>query len=794
MAHYELNLRDYSRIIRKRKSIIIFSTIMLGIMSYFFATTMKPVPLFKATTSVKVESTSTVTGLFIEAVTWSDYDALETQSAIITSVPVIEQVAKEIGLIDKGVSSEEVRNNPKLLRIVLNLKGKISTLVEEDTYIINISAVSDDPSFSQLLANTTAYIFQQTNISRNNKRNLDAKIFIEKRLREVGNKLKEAQEKLKALKQEKRFVTIETYSSETVRKLEESERKHKYAKKNLEDIDLLIQHLNAQRSLPKESVKGLYEKDINPIFLTLNNKLTDLQTKRDILLLDYTKNHPEVQRIDIEIDNTTDNMLKKLMAEKEKIREIEATTSEEMREQITVYRSLPEISFILTEIESDIESNQRLYTELELKHQEVLIKEAENMQEISIVSPALEPHNPINPPTTLVKTIVGSIIGFIFGVVMAFVRETLDTSIGTIDEVEGFLSIPVLGIIPYMGIEELKSTLSKMKNIKQPEDVLNMNARLVSHFAPKSTMAESYRALRTGLEFIINEQHLKSITFTSSNMGEGKSTVTCNFAMMAAQIGKKVLLIDGDLRKPTVNKIFGIKREPGLSDIILGNYHWNEVIKTDTDIMMGEMGMEDITTVSPGINNLNIITAGLSAPNTAEILNSAKMSEIISQMQEAYDLVVFDCSPVLPSTDAVILSAKVDAVVMVYQVGKIARGALRRAKSQIDNAKVDVIGIVLNCLKAEISGDYGQHAHYGYTYSYGEETSKEPWYTRWIKIPNIGNTLSRFFKREKGSDNGSVRSRSLQSRAKGWLRTFIFVTSLVWVFLGLLWQFGIITM
>jgi Mrp family chromosome partitioning ATPase len=377
---------------------------------------------------------------------------------------------------------------------------------------------------------------------------------------------------------------------------------------------------------------------------------------------------------------------------------------------------------------------------------------------------------------------------------MAFVRETLDTSIGTIEEVEGFLNLPVLGIIPYMGIEELKSTLSKMKNIKQPEEVLNMNARLVSHFAPKSTMAESYRALRTGLEFIVNEQHLKSITFTSSSMGEGKSTVTCNFAMMAAQIGKRVLLIDGDLRKPTVNKIFGIKREPGLSDIILGNYHWNEVIKTDTDIMMGEMGMEDITTVSPGINNLNIITAGLSAPNSAEILNSSRMSEIISQMQEAYDLVIFDCSPVLPSTDAVILSAKVDAVVMVYQVGKIARGALRRAKSQIDNAKVDVVGVVLNCLKAETSGDYGQHDHYGYSYSYGAEALEESWYSKWLTIPNIGKKLFNSFKSEKKSDNGFESINSLICKAKGWFRTFIFITSLVCMFFGLLWQFGIIAM
>ncbi|GJQ60330.1 MAG: hypothetical protein D8M57_08490 [Candidatus Scalindua sp. AMX11] len=794
MAHYELNLRDYSRIMRKRKFIILFSSIVLGIFSFFFATIMKPVPLYKATASVKVEQSSTVTGMLIEAVTWSDYDALETHSAIITSIPLVELVAKEMGLIDKEVPSEHIRETPDLLRKVLSLKRKISTTVEEDTYIIDISSVSDDAKFSQSLANTTATVFQKANTREKNRRNIEAKEFIEKRLSEVGNKLKDAQEKLKSLKQEKRFVTIETYTSETVRKLEETEQRHKKAESDLEDIELLIQHLNAQRSLPKGRVKGLYEKDINPIFLTLNNKLVDLQTKRDLLLLDYTKNHPEVKRIEVEIDNTTDNMLKKLLAEKEKIKEAVTTTSEEMKEQINVYRSLPEISFILAEIENDIASNQRLYTELELKYQDVLIQDAEKIQEISIISPALEPHAPINPPTTIVKAIVGCIIGFIFGVVMAFVRETLDTTIGTIEEVEEFLGIPVAGIIPYMGIEEMKNILTKMQDINQPETVLNMNARLISHFAPKSAMAESYRALRTGLEFIINERKLKSIVITSTNKGEGKSTVTCNFAMMIAQMGKKVLLIDGDLRKPTVNKIFGLKREPGLSDVILGNYHWNEVIKTDTDIMMGEMGMEDITTVSPGINNLNIITAGLNAPNTAEILNSTKMNEIISQMKEIYDLVIFDCSPVLPSTDAVILSAKGDAVVMVYQVGKIARGALKRAKSQIDNAKVDVIGVVLNGLRPEITSNYGHFYGSTYSYSYGTEIIEEPWYNRWCKMPTIGNKLFHYFKREEGSDNRLKSNDPLANRAKGWLRTFIFITSLVCMFFGLLWQFGIITM
>ncbi|MGR3302274.1 MAG: GumC family protein [Candidatus Scalindua sp.] len=801
MAQYELNLRDYTRILRKRKFIVIFSTVMLGFFSLFFAILIKPIPLYKATSSVKVDASTTMAGLYIETITYSDADTLETQSAIITSIPVVELVARDMGLIDKEIPSEEVRNDPELLNIVLELKGKISTFVEGETNIININAVSEDPKYSQTIANSTARMFQYANIMEKNRRNIDAKKFIEARLEEVGDRLRTAQGRLKALRQEKRFVTMEIHIAQTVRRLEEAEIKHKEVKKRLEDVELLIEHLNVQRSLPKEKTEGFYAETINPIFSSLNNRLAELQSRRDILLLDYTKNHPEVQRIDLEIDNTTENMLKNLTGDKEKLKEIEKLTAEEMKEQTAEYRSLPEIGFDLADIEMDIQNNQFLFAQLESKHQDVLIQEAEKIQEITIIRPALEPTVPVNPPTTIATTAVGTIIGFILGVVMAFVRETVDTSIGAIEDIEAFLGVPVVGIIPFMGAEEIMDTLLQKKDLEQPEEILELNARLVSHFAPKSTMAESFRAMRTGIEFIISDRKLKCLSFTSTTMREGKTTIISNFAMTMAQIGKKVLLVDGDMRKPMINRVYGIEREPGLSDVILGNYNWDEVIKTDTDIMMGEMGMEDITTTAPGINNLNIITSGLIPPNSTELLNSAKMSEILSQMKEAYDIVLIDTTPVLPSTDAVVLAAKVDGVVLVNQVGQIARGALKRAKAQLDNAKANIIGVVLNGLKPETGREYKDYGYYGYYYSYGAEEEFQPWYKRWFsgwfRTPEI---VKKLLEKIKGKEAGEepeydIKEEISEENAWGkWLKITVLIVTLTFVFCGMLWQFGIIRM
>ena len=803
MAQYDLNLRDYTRILRKRMFLVIFSAVMLGAFSFFFAMTKKPIPLYKSTSSVKIEEAVSMTGLYMESITYSDADPMITQSAIITSIPVMELVTKEAGLIDKDIPSEEVMRTSELLNKVLSTKSKISTSIEDETSIINISAVTRDPALSAKLANITAKVFKQVNTLEKNKRTIEAKKFIENRLNIVGKRLRATQEKLKTLRLEKKFVTMDSLTRETVLRLREAEIEHKKVVSSIKKVDELIDHLQTQKDMPgDEGEANDYADTISPIFNTLNSKLEGLNSKRSILLLDLTEIHPHVVRIDKEIENTKENMLKQLYAQRKEFEEIIVHTTEIMKKQEAEYRTLPGISFELAEIEINIDTDAILFQQLQSKYQEVLIREAEKIEEVTIVRPALESHTPTNPATTGTTTVIGIIIGFILGVVVAFVRETIDTSIGTIEEVEGFLGVPVVGIIPFMDVDEIKDKLLRASNTDQPEEILELNARLVSHFAPKSTMAESYRAMRTGIEFILADKKLKSLSITSSSMGEGKTTVTCNFAMSLAQIGKKVLLIDGDLRKPMVNRVYGIEREPGLADIILGNYDWAETIKTDTDIMMGEMGMEDITTAAPGINNLNIITAGLIPPNSAELLNSAKMKEILSEMIEAYDIVLCDSPPVLPSTDAVILAQQVEGVIMVYKVGQVARGSLKRAKSQIDNTKANVIGVVLNCLKPESGGDYKDYGYYGYYYSYGEEAEIRPWYKRLFPsftMPEIVNRLIETIRGEKeeGDDEEGKsylreEDTSILPWYKRWLRTIILIVALAFILCGLLWQFGVI--
>jgi capsular exopolysaccharide synthesis family protein len=217
--------------------------------------------------------------------------------------------------------------------------------------------------------------------------------------------------------------------------------------------------------------------------------------------------------------------------------------------------------------------------------------------------------------------------------------------------------------------------------------------------------SECFRALRTNIQFTSVERQQKVIGFTSAIADEGKSTTLVNVAITLAQSNNKVLLIEADLRKPGIAKIFGIDQKPGLTDILLGSYEWRDIVGGITDLMLGEMDIDDVV-MTPGLDNLQIIPCGTLHANPSEILSSEELDRFIADVQSEYDIVLIDLPPLLAAADASIVSSKIDTVIMIYLAGKTARGALKRAIDQLNTARVEVLGIIINGLKAEMSLDY----------------------------------------------------------------------------------------
>ena len=599
----------------KRIIIVIFTTLLLGVIGFSFAVIKRPIPLYSASSSIKIEQTARLAGHYGDALSWNEADTLETHSAIIKSFPVIEMVAKALGFLDKNLTSEEIRKKSEYCNIVLSIKDRIKIEREGRSNIINIIATSENPELAQHLANTITKIYMDKNIEERNKRIDDARIFIEQQLKIARKKLKEAEEKVKAFKEKNNLISI-----------------------------------------------------------------------------------------DKEAD----------------------------------FASLSEKELTLSGLEHQVEISDRIFSLLKAKFPEILIKEAEKTEKVKIVRPATKPATPINPPNIGTASLLGGAIGFVLGFILIFVFESLDTSIKTIDDVENFLEIPVVGIIPHVGFNRIREIMLEKYPNRRDKDILRRSARLVTHFIPRSTLAETYRTLRTNVQFICLEKGVKTILAASSSPLEGKTSTVVNLAMAMAQTGQRTLLIESDLREPVISEIFGIDREPGLTDVVLGNYEWQDTIRTIADIMTGRMGIDDIM-LTPGIDNLNIITCGSIPPNPSEIVGSQRMTDLISHVRESYDVVLFDSPPALTATDASILGSKLDGVIMIYHVGKISRRALRRAKIQLENVNAKVFGVVLNGLRAGMSPDYEEFGYNRY-YAYGEEGQAPSHVRRWLP-------LSDFFKR-----------------------------------------------
>lgn len=213
---------------------------------------------------------------------------------------------------------------------------------------------------------------------------------------------------------------------------------------------------------------------------------------------------------------------------------------------------------------------------------------------------------------------------------------------------------------------------------------------LITISNPRSPIAEAYRALRTNLEFSNLDQSLRSLLVTSASSNEGKSTTLANLAVTIAQSGKRVILVDADLRRPTLHQIFGLKNSAGLTDMV-----------RDETLLANPPLLDAVA-----VPNLKVLPSGQLPPNPAEVLGSKRMSEIVSALLERADIVLFDAPPVLAVTDAAVLSSKVDGILLVVSAGKTRREDAKKAQAQLEKINARVLGAVLNNVKPDRSAQY----------------------------------------------------------------------------------------
>ncbi|MEE8134300.1 MAG: polysaccharide biosynthesis tyrosine autokinase [Gemmatimonadales bacterium] len=414
------------------------------------------------------------------------------------------------------------------------------------------------------------------------------------------------------------------------------------------------------------------------------NRLLNLYEERRSLTagaFGLGSDNPQVQTLEAEITDAHTALAEAARTALEALHRRDSALGDnvaELRHQLSGYA---DAGNELARIEISASTLQETARWLRAQHQLVQLQQASLGPYVTVLDGA---SRPVRIGTSLQqKVFLGVFVGLLIGIGGAFFLEYLDQTIKTSADVERVLHTPVLGQIPY----ELALSGGRRGSNRI------VTTTELPHDDPAT---EAFRALRTNITFVGAERPLQLIVVSSPGPGEGKTTITANLALTLANAGSRTVLIDGDLRRPTQHRAFGIVQEPGLTDVLVGDAKLVEVIRLDL------------------ADNLDVVPAGKIPPNPSELLGSDAMRGVLDDLRKDYEYIIMDSPPVLPVTDAVIAAASSDATVIVLRSGETEEVAALRAFEQLDRVKARVAGVVLNGLTPRFDHHYAYYTYGGY--------------------------------------------------------------------------------
>ncbi|MBI5115658.1 polysaccharide biosynthesis tyrosine autokinase [Candidatus Poribacteria bacterium] len=568
--------------------------------------------------------------------------------------------------------------------------------------LVNISFESTDPRLAARIADEHARLYIETTLDRKFSASQDAVGWIRGRIATVQAKLEESEQTLQKYREEKNLVSVDL------------EERHNIIVQKLSDLNTALTNARTEtiekeshyrefakaRSNPKllESLPAVVN---NSLIQKLKSERVGLDARRSEWAQKFGPAHPQM----ISLESELEQLDKKIDAEIYKIGE-----SIEMEHRMAVANErslmaaleaqkhealdLNQKEIYYNVLKREAESERLMYENLLKRAKETSLTEGLRASNIAIVDPSYIPNKPVRPRRAL-NMFVAVVAGLVLGVGLALVLDQMDSTIKNSEDVEQYVDLPFLGMVRHF---------KRSDNGKE-------DGELVTAFHPKSAISEAFRNIRTNILFSTLGTGGRTLLVTSSGTQEGKTLFACNLAVTLAQLQKKVLLIDSDLRRPRIHKVFGIKDSPGLSNILAG-----------------QLPLEKCARPTAG-GNLSLLPCGPIPPNPSELLSSKAMEDLIAEARQNYDVVIFDSPPVLLVTDPAIVSNKVDGTIVLASVGRTQRHSLRRTVSALGEISARVIGIVLNNADSEAeSYSYG-YAKYGYYYDDNGEkerrTSKE---------------------------------------------------------------------
>ena len=720
-------LREYGRILKKRMWVVISTWLIIATLATVY--TLHMTPVYDATGRIEVNRENSLNLGFKDSdqgtigADYEDYNVtLETQVRILQSDAIAFQVIKNLKLNNNPAfagAAAKPRTEPPLNSLQVDAPFESSLLdrfrsglklsVVPRTRIVEIHYSHPDPRLAAQIVNTLINTYIEENFKTKFESTMQTSDWLSGQLSDLALKVETSQEKLVRYQKEHDILGIDEKQNIVTSKLDE-------LNKELTDAEGdRIQKESAYQLASAGNPEIFAKAEPSSLINQLRTQESDLRMKYAEATTQFGSSYPKV----MQLGNQLKQVEASIQAEDKRIasrvqneylsalqREKLLGTALDVQKQEANHLNESAIEYNL--LKRDADSNRQLYEGLLQKLKEAGVSAGLRSSNIRIVDLARVPTSP-SAPNIPRNIVLGLALGLLGGVGLAFVLESFDNTVRTPEEAQIISALPSLGIIPL-------STKLIAKNGRNGHPRLSLSSRspetagslaLITFARPKSELAESYRALRTSILLSSLGSPPKVIMVTSALPQEGKTTTSINSAIVLAQRGGRVLLVDADLRRPGIHKALGLRNALGLSTVMTG----------------GE-GSEDAI-VSTEIPNLFVLPAGPPPPQPAELLGSILMKDYLTRLRGAFDHIVIDTPPALSVTDAVLLSVEADSVLVVVRSGQTTKAALRRVRDLLSHVNARITGVVVNAFDLHSGSSYYYQYDSKYYGRYYEDDSPQ---------------------------------------------------------------------
>jgi capsular exopolysaccharide synthesis family protein len=682
-----LHFLDYWRVIRDRKEVIL-AVALLTIVTGTAYTLMMP-KKFTATTQLEVrEDAMDVDPFYERQVGRMGYNPffLMTQEKIMRSRPVLTAVIRNLNLQRVWGAELNEDKSPVAPELALQILSR-SLRVEQDrdTTLMNISVTSEDPKRSAEIANEIANVYRDRRLVAKRREIQHAIDAMSNEVRKQQERVEEAEAELERIRQERGIALIGR--GQMGIRVEATRLNMLEGERSAARVEMLVRKARLDQL---EGLEGDRLMDAaayivqDPTLMGIRQQLIDSQVSLQLMIQNGVmgENHPDVLRLKgavaelrRQLASALDGLKAGIQADYEVARQKYAALDEELSKIKTSDIVSEGENFLpFDRAERNVSIQRDILTALRARITQTGIEVEVPRTTVDVIEEAEPPERPSSPLVVL-NIFLSVVLGLMAGTGLAFFVEYLDVSIKTVDEVEKYLGLPVLAVIP-------------------------QQSRPLTEAGQSSGQGEAYRALRTSLALLAREGKQKIFTVISGGVGEGKSTTLFNLAYVCAEQGSKVLIVDSDLRRPVQHKMVGLANRTGMVNVL-------------TD----ELKIEDVVQET-GVPNLWLMPSGRLRRGSLGIMNNARLRAMLDALKDRYDFVLLDSPPILGVTDAAILASEADGVLLVVQYRKYPKIISLRAKRMIENAGGHLMGAVLNNINI-MRDDYYYYYHYTTKKYYG---------------------------------------------------------------------------